>query len=1309
MSTNRSVSNVGEFQPDNESISAYLERVSLFFEVNGIEAGKQVAWLLNMIGAKNYSLVRTLVAPEEPKSKTWEQLTAVLKQHYEPKRLVIARRFYFHRRDQDTNESIAEYVAELRKLAAPCEFGDYLNEALRDRFVCGLRRESTQKRLLSEVDLSLSNAVSIAQSMEAAESEAHTLRSEKMAVHKLESEKSSRTIVTLPPKKACHRCGKNNHLADNCFYKEAICNKCKKKGHLAKVCRSANPHSGQQSQEKPVRRTQWVERSPTPDDELPLYCLGSHSSKPIIVEVELNGTLVSMEVDTGAAVSLMSQAVQERLFPQATLQATTTNLRTYTGEAMKVIGKLPVTATYANQSKALTLYIVPGHGPTLLGREWLQHIKLDWKSIAMVSKDPLQQLLDKHASIFEDTLGTIKDYTATLKVKEPALPKFYRPRPVPFAVREAVGSELDRLEKLGILEKVEHSQWAAPIVPVPKSNGQFRICGDYKSTVNDALEVDQYPLPKPDDLFTALTGGQKFTVLDLSQAYQQMKLNDESKKYVTVNTHQGLYCYTRLPFGIASAPAIFQRTMDSILQGMPQVLCYIDDILITGKTDNDHLQNLSQVLTRLEQQGIRLKKEKCKFMAASVEYLGHKVDANGIHTSDRKVEAVQQAPIPKNTQQLKSFLGLVHYYGKFIPHLSALLHPLNQLLKANTTWFWSDSCEQAFQEAKQKLASAPVLVHYDPSLPLRLAGDASQYGIGAVISQVGPNGDEQPVAYASRTLSTPEKNYSQIEKEALSLIFGLRKFHQYLYARNFTIVTDHKPLLAILGPKKNIPALAAARMQRWALLLSAHNYKLEYRPTQAHGNADGLSRLPVAQVSAGQHSQSSSESSIYNVCQVEYLPVTVMQLQRTMQHDPVLSKVLHYTKYGWPAHLTPSNKDLKPFWDRRLELTTEGQCLLWGTRVIIPNKLYSTVLDELHTGHPGIVRMKAIARSYVWWPGLDKAIENQVKSCKPCQTVKQSPPKAPLHPWVWPMNPWERIHVDFAGPFLHKMFMIVMDAHSKWPEVIEMPETTSGTTIKELRKLFASYGLPRQVVTDNGPQFTSNEFSVFMKSNGVKHIKCSPYHPSSNGAAERFVQTFKRSIKAAEQLGKSVSQKICEFLLSYRNTPHVTTKETPSMLFLKRQLRTRLDLLRPDIQATVHDTQDQQKKYHDTRTKPRYLSIGTPVMAKNFTSSPKWCSGMVIACVAPLTYLVQLQDGRIWRRHVDHIVMTENQAANASTRAKQDYYGQSCEDWSYGVDTPSNSLPSNNQAVPQAQSEGTHRYPTRTHRPPQRLIEQTDL
>ena len=278
-----------------------------------------------------------------------------------------------------------------------------------------------------------------------------------------------------------------------------------------------------------------------------------------------------------------------------------------------------------------------------------------------------------------------------------------------------------------------------------------------------------------------------------------------------------------------------------------------------------------------------------------------------------------------------------------------------------------------------------------------------------MISHVYPNGDECPVAYASRTLSSAEQNYLQIEKEALSLIYGLRKFHQYLYARYFTIVTDHKPFLAILGPKKNIPTLAALRMQRWAIVLSAYNYQIEYRPTTAHGNADGLSRLPAPH--ADDHR--SCELSVCNISQVGYFPVTVPQLQKATRQDPVLSKVLQFTKYGWPAPISSQaecSTVLKPYWLRRSELTIECNCLLWGTRIIIPQKLRQMIQKELHVGHPGVIRMKAIARSYVWWPCIDKAIESQVKGCKQCQAFKQAPPKAPLHPWMWPRMPWERIH-----------------------------------------------------------------------------------------------------------------------------------------------------------------------------------------------------------------------------------------------------------------------------------------------------------
>ena len=341
-------------------------------------------------------------------------------------------------------------------------------------------------------------------------------------------------------------------------------------------------------------------------------------------------------------------------------------------------------------------------------------------------------------------------------------------------------------------------------------------------TINQALNVEQYPLPKPDELFSTLAKGKIFSKLDLSQAYLQLRLDERSMQYVTINTHKGLYSFTRLPFGVASAPAIFQRTMDKILQGLPNVICYIDDILVSGEDEASHFQLLEQVFTRLEKHGIRLKQEKCCFLLPSVEYLGHQISEEGIKPLANKVSAITKAPTPKDLQQLRSFLGLVNYYGKFIPNLATLLQPLNELLQADAKLVWSRKCDQAFQEAKRKIAS--VLTHYDPARPIKLAVDASPYGVGAVISHNMPNGTERPIAFASRTLHKSEKNYAQIEKEALAIVYGVKKFHQYLYGRKFTLVTDHQPLTSIFGSKKGVPSLAAARLQRWAILLSAYNY-----------------------------------------------------------------------------------------------------------------------------------------------------------------------------------------------------------------------------------------------------------------------------------------------------------------------------------------------------------------------------------------------------------------------------------------------------------------------------------------------------
>ena len=364
-------------------------------------------------------------------------------------------------------------------------------------------------------------------------------------------------------------------------------------------------------------------------------------------------------------------------------------------------------------------------------------------------------------------------------------------------------------------------------------------------TINQAAKLDKYPLPKIEDLFAQLAGGKTFTKLDLSQAYQQVKLDESSKPYTVVNTHRGLFRYNRLPYGVASAPGCFQRVMESLLKGVPGVVVYIDDVLVTGKTEEEHLAALEETLSRLEKAGLRLQQKKCSFMAASVTYLGHQIDEHGLHPVADKVQAVTKAPRPQNKSELKSFLGLLSYYSRFMPNMSTTLAPLYRLLRLDTSWRWGTRETAAFETAKSQLLSSQVLAHYDPSLELVVACDASAYGVGAVLSHRLPDGTERPIGFASRTLTEAEKKYSQIEKEGLACVFGVTRFHTYVYGRHFTLITDHKPLQSLLDGKHPVSPQASGRIQRWALKLSMYEYDLECRSTHRHGNADALSRLPL--------------------------------------------------------------------------------------------------------------------------------------------------------------------------------------------------------------------------------------------------------------------------------------------------------------------------------------------------------------------------------------------------------------------------------------------------------------------------------
>ncbi|XP_078253747.1 ER membrane protein complex subunit 2 isoform X1 [Rhinoraja longicauda] len=1243
------IGSIGEFAPKTESWSAYVERLEQFFEANDIAVEKQVATLLSVMGASTYGLLRNLVQPLKPKDKSYDDIVNILKTHFEPKPLLIAERFRFNRCNQRADESVTSYVAELKQCAVNCEFGETLNETLRDRFVSGICNEASQRRLLSESNLTFARAFEIALSMETAERDTQQLRGHEVRpnqVHKVDAHTVKQTG------RNCHRCNGKNHSPQVCRFKDAKCYNCGKTGHIKRACRGKVAAAPTQSRYKRQtdKNTKYVEAE---EIVLPMFSLvnGNNCKQAYRACFVVNGKEVKLEIDTGAAVSIISEELFQTTFLKQPLGLAEVTLKTYTGEVIPELGQFEATVKYESQSEQLPMIVVKGAGPALCGRNWLKKLTLNWKEIKHASDKSyqedikhikemphltsIQDVLELHAEVFKDELGTLRDVKATILVEPGARPKFCKSRPLPFAMKARVEAELDRLEKANIITPVKHSEWAAPVVPVEKKDHTIRLCGDYKLTVNQAATTETYPLPRIEELMATLSGGKVFSKIDLASAYQQVLLEEESKKLLTINTHRGLFVYNRLAFGVSAAPSIFQRIMENLMKDL-NVVVYLDDLLITGKTEREHLQNLHKVLQRLQESGLRVRDAKCEFGKKQIEYLGHVLNSQGIQPSLEKVRAIKDAPAPTCVKELRAFLGLVNYYGRFMPNQSTVLASLYRLLKDQVSWEWKSREQKAFDKCKSLLTSDKILVHYDQKLPLTLACDSSAYGIGAVIQHKMPTGEERPIAFSSRTLSAAEKKYSQIEKEGLALIFGVKKFHQYLWGRKFKLVTDHKPLLTLFGEHKSLPTMAAARIQRWAIILSAYDYHIEYCASGKHGNADGLSRVPLPDTNdAG---TTAITDSVYTLLteHLEQAPLNADQVARATRTDNVLSKVLKFVMDGWPAEV---DETLKAFHTRRCELSIERGCVLWGTRVVIPEKLRKTVLKELHSGHPGIVKMKALTRKYVWWPKVDAEVEQAGRACESCQLEQRMPRQVPLHPWEFPGQSWKRLHIDFAGPFLGHTFMLVVDAYSKWLEVFKMSSITSQATITRLRRLFAAYGLPEHIVTDNGTQFTSEEFKNFMQQNGILHSTSAPGHPASNGLAERYVQSFKGGMKKLTHTAMDVEDRVSIFLMQYRTTPNCTTGQSPADLFLNRHVRTRLDFIRPDTAAAVRKKQYKQKFHHDLRAADRCFSVDDPVYLYNTAGGGrKWIPGVIVDQTGPVSYKVQGGDTDItYRRHGDQL------------------------------------------------------------------------
>jgi transposase InsO family protein len=715
-------------------------------------------------------------------------------------------------------------------------------------------------------------------------------------------------------------------------------------------------------------------------------------------------------------------------------------------------------------------------------------------------------------------------------------------RQIPYGLRAAVKENLDEMVREGVLQPVPTSSWATPIVTVIKPNGQPRICGDYRLTVNPLLQQTATTTLDVDAMFQGLHGNRFFSKIDLSNAFLQIPLNEASGQLTTINTMWGLYRYSYLPFGLNVSPGVFQGAINSILSGVPGVRAYQDDIIVVGTTRAEHQDNLLQLLRALDRYNVKINIKKSVFQVTQLKYLGYIITGDGISADLDRIQALRRAPRPTTCEQLRSFLGFAQYYAKFMPNFSRHAQPLYDLL-ADEFFTWTDELDQVYDSLLSSLLDSKVLKSFRVGIPTELVVDASEHALGAVLEQ-----ENHPIVCISRKLSPAERNYSQVQKEALAIHWATERLHKYLYGSRFRIVTDHKALQYLLHPSASLSKPTSAMIQRWAFQLSAYQYEIVHRPGKDIPQADYLSR--------GALKEEASDTADTTILLTNPLPVTRNKLleETRLAYGPVAAGL----RSGWS---TTARRRFPDLYSRRNELHLQADgAILYNDRNLVPPACRYEVLQHLHSGHIGRDKMVSLSRYLCWWPTINRDIISYLKQCERCRTKPRTHPN--WTPWPVTYQPMQRLHADYCGPFLGRYWaLVVEDAFSKFPEVFFTSNPTAAFTKQALQRLFAREGVAQVLVTDNGTHFTQRDLQAWLRSIGCHPVYTAPRHPQSNGQAENFVKSLKTAVQAAspatyEELQTSADS----FLLQYRNAAHATTKKSPALLFKGRHLRSSMAL-----------------------------------------------------------------------------------------------------------------------------------------------------
>ena len=1197
----------------------YREEVDLFIQASGINSDTQKrAILLHSSGKR----VREIFSTLQNKGTTYDEACTALDAYFKPHKNIIYDRWLFRTAKQRSDETAAQFIVRLRTLADTCE---YLNkdEEVRDQFVCGCCDKKLMEKLLCIPNLTIKTVAETSSMYENAKEHSQKITAsfdESQEQVSRISKNTNETKMKTQVNRSCYNCG-NIFIPGHkqkCPAKNKKCNFCGILGHFEVVCRKAKTvnnnvnllkEANEENESVLGRESENICKHAFYHD---VSFITNHKERSLPhFRVSVNNESIVLLGDTGATCSCLNYKTFIQLQNKQTnnkkivLSKTNCKIGTFgNNDLISPIGKVSLLIEGNQTYFVETFYVMPNNFENILSKvacEKLGFIKICGEvrnpkmSDSSVNKTSvlnekngclddsrISKLTDSYNDIFEGE-GLLKNYEHKIYTKKDVKPVVQRLRRYPHQIRDEINEEIDRLERLDFIEKVNGpSDWVSNMVVTYRKNGKIRLCLDARA-VNNAIKRQTHPIPTLESIVDDLYGAKYFSKVDLRQAYCQVLLDDQSRNLTTFITERGLMRYKRMIFGLTCASEDFQKIIENCFSGLEGVKCISDDVIIYSKNLNEHIERIEKLFGRIRTLGLKLNLHKCQFLMNEISFFGVVIGKDGVKMDAEKVKALDSFRPPENTSELKSFLGFATFCSRFIPNFSTLTGPLRDLLRDGVTFHWSSKQQEAFRTIKDTLRQNICLSFYNPKDKCKLITDASDYGLGAVLLQTIDN-EDRPIAFASRSLTELEKKYTTTEKECLALVFAVQKFHTYLFGSDFEAYVDHKPLESLNNPNKK----SNARIERWIMTLQSYTFKVIHKSGKDN-IADCFSRL----MSTTNDTRASKDEDVnhVNVITKNSVPRTLsLELVRceSKLDAEIVAVIQAIHSATWTLPDTKLYKEIKD------ELTENDGILLKGTQIVLPKSLRQCAINIAHQGHMGINKTVGLLRTKVFWPKLHQDVVETLRPCLACQAVTPAFKPEPLKSSQLPNAPWCEISADFHGPLPSgEKLLVILDEYSRFPIVHIMRTTTADAVINKLDGTFSLFGYPDEIKTDNGPPFDSNKLAEYLQQCSIHHRKITPLHPQSNAKCERFMRVIGKTLKTAYIEGKNWRKELDKLLFNYRNSPHTSTGFTPAILFFNRSIKTGLPEIIKPINNQIHD----EVRRNDARSQEK--------IAENFNKSYK--------------------------------------------------------------------------------------------------------